>query len=131
MNPGALLTQLSNRGFWVTLADGNIKIRGPVSGITSDEVVALQAAKPDIVRLLTLVDGQPVNGEASRLLAMNEVDPDEVPSCESCERFCDVQTLDDQWRCSPCDPDAGERRRRTERLIRLAESIRYTHGRNG
>jgi len=131
MNHEALLVQLSNRGFRFTLADGNIKMCGPFSGITSDEVVALRNAKPDIVRLLTLLEGQPANGEALRLLAMDEVDPGAVPSCESCGRIRDVQTLDDQWRCSSCDPDSGERQRRTERLIRLAESIRYTQSGNG
>ena len=97
MNHEALLVQLSNRGFRFTLADGNIKMCGTVSGITSDEVVALRNAKPDIARLLTLLEGQPANGEALRLLAMDEVDPGAVPSCESCGRICDVQTLDDQW----------------------------------
>jgi hypothetical protein len=60
---------------------------------------------------------------AARLDELEEVDFDDVPVC-SCGRYCDVQTLDDAWHCSECDPNAEERRKRTQRLFAAAERIR-------
>lgn len=131
MTPETLLAGLSARGVVVALDCGDIKLRGPAAAITDDDVVALRNHKRDVIRLLRLAEGLPIDDEAAALLAMDEVDPDDVPVCKSCGRLCDVQTLDDRWHCSPCDPNAGERRRRTERLLRSAAAIRYTHNRNG
>lgn len=56
--------------------------------------------------------------------AVELVDPDEVPICSSCGQWCDVMTLADVWRCSVCDPEADLRRRRTARVIELANRSR-------
>lgn len=65
-----------------------------------------------------------ISAEASALLdELEEVDFDDVPVC-SCGRYCDVQTLDDAWHCSHCDPNGEERRRRTRRLLATAKRIR-------
>ena len=67
-----------------------------------------------------------IKAEAAAMLdELEEVDFDDVPVC-SCGRYCDVQTLDDCWHCSQCDPDAEERRKRTQRLLATAERIRRT-----
>ncbi|KAA1258619.1 hypothetical protein LF1_11410 [Rubripirellula obstinata] len=69
-----------------------------------------------------------IDAEASALLdELEEVDFDDVPVC-SCGRYCDVQTLDDAWHCSECDPDAEERRKRTQRLLAAANRIRRENG---
>lgn len=66
--------------------------------------------------------------ETSALLdELEEVDFDDVPVC-SCGRYCDVQTLDDAWHCSECDPSAEERRKRTQRLLANAKRIRRENG---
>ncbi|MEM9367536.1 MAG: hypothetical protein AAGD07_16210 [Planctomycetota bacterium] len=65
-----------------------------------------------------------INAEAAAELdSLEEVDFDEVPVC-SCGRYCDVQTLDDAWHCSQCDPNAEERRKRTQRLLASVKRLR-------
>jgi hypothetical protein len=69
-----------------------------------------------------------IDAEASALLdELEEVDFDDVPVC-SCGRYCDVQTLDDAWHCSYCDPNAEERRKQTNRLLVAAKRIRRKNG---
>ena len=126
-----LLAGLSDGGVAVALDGGDIKLLGPAAAITDDDVGILRDHKPDVLRLLRLADGLPVDDDAAALLAMDEVDPTDLPTCPTCGRLCDTQTLDDQWRCSPCDPDASQRRRRTEKFLRNTAAIRYTHTRNG
>jgi hypothetical protein len=58
-------------------------------------------------------------GLARRDAAGDAMDPDLVPICRGCGRWCDVMTLAESWRCSRCDPEAEERRRRTLRVIGL------------
>ena len=64
---------------------------------------------------------------AAMLDQLDEVSFDDVPVC-SCGRYCDVQTLDDAWHCSHCDPNAEERRNRTQRLLAAADRIRRENG---
>jgi ribosomal protein S27AE len=52
------------------------------------------------------------------------VDPDLVPVCPSCRRWCDVMTMAEVWHCSRCDPEADDRRRRTFRVIGLVSRSR-------
>ena len=131
MNPASLLTNFADRGISIVLVRDNIKLSASKGIMTSADANTLGDHKPDVLRLLRLADGLPVDDEAAVLLAMDEVDPSELPTCPTCGRLCDTQTLDDYWRCSPCDPDAGQRRRRTKTLQRTAAAIRYIHNRNG
>lgn len=48
------------------------------------------------------------------------IDPDSVPTCPGCGRWCDVMTAAEAWHCSRCDPGADERRRRTVRVLAFA-----------
>jgi hypothetical protein len=50
--------------------------------------------------------------------------PDEVDACPRCGDRCDTMTLAGSWRCSRCDPDANERRRRSLRVLSLASRSR-------
>jgi ribosomal protein S27AE len=52
------------------------------------------------------------------------VDPDLVPICPSCRRWCDVMTMAEVWCCSKCDPEADDRRRRTFRVLSLVSRSR-------
>mgnify|MGYP001009340854 CR=1 FL=1 len=52
------------------------------------------------------------------------VDPDSVPICPACERWCDVITLAESWHCSRCSRDADDRRRRTLRALSLISRSR-------
>ena len=131
MSAGALLGDLSARGIVVMVNGDSLELDAPAESLTDGDLVVVRQFKPDIVRLLRLAGGLPIDDGAARLLAMDEVDPSDLPTCPSCGRLCDVQTLDDHWRCSPCDPDAGQRRRRTKTLQRTAAAIRYIHNRNG
>lgn len=47
--------------------------------------------------------------------------PEDVPTCPSCGRWCDVETVAGAWRCSRCDPQAEARRRRTLRILARVE----------
>lgn len=131
MTVQALLTGLSARGVFVAVVGDSIELDAPVGTLTDDDVVALRKSKPEIVRLLRLAGGLPIDDDVARLLAMDEVDPADVPTCTSCGQWCDVQTLDDTWHCTPCDPLAEARRHRTERLLRRVAAIRYTRKRSG
>lgn len=126
MTPETLLDDLSDRGVIVTALGDDIKLRGPIAAITDVDVSQLRASKPDVLRLLRLQAGLPADDEADAGLDMVELDPSEVPACASCGRLCDVQSLDDRWHCTPCDPLAEQRRQRTERLLRTSAAIRYT-----
>lgn len=53
----------------------------------------------------------------------DSADEQDVPGCETCGRYCDVQRLDGVWKCSRCDPEAAARRDRTERIVRLQVAI--------
>ena len=65
-----------------------------------------------------------IDADASAMLNnLEEVDFDDVPVC-SCGHYYDVQTLENAWHCSHCDPAAEERRKRTSRLLSQAERIR-------
>jgi hypothetical protein len=60
------------------------------------------------------------------------IDPNDVPTCETCGRLCDTLTVDDAWLCSRCDSVATIGRRKIERLMQQAKSIRcYDGRRNG
>ncbi len=48
---------------------------------------------------------------------IESIDPDLVPICPGCGRWCDVRTLAEAWRCSRCDPEADDRRRLTSKLL--------------
>jgi ribosomal protein S27AE len=52
------------------------------------------------------------------------LDPDLVPICRGCGRWCDVMTLAEAWRCSRCDPEAEDRRRRTWRVMGIVSRSR-------
>lgn len=105
----ALLTGLFAHGVAVTVEGHDIKVRGPSAAITDDDVAALRDSKPGIIRLLRLTEGLPIDDEAARLLAMEEVDPAEVPTCSLCGFLCNCQTLDDEWHCTNCEREPPTR----------------------
>ncbi|WDQ19015.1 hypothetical protein [Rhodopirellula sp. P2] len=131
MTPETLITGLVARGVRVSIDGDDIKLGGRVAAITDDYLGMLRESKPEIMRLLRLAEGLPGDDDAAQLLAMDEVDPANVPTCLSCGQLCDVQTLDDVWHCTSCDPLAEARRQGTEDLLRSAAAIRYTQNRNG
>lgn len=49
------------------------------TGVLTDDVVILRESKRDIIRLLRLWEELPVDGEMAELLAMDEVDPVDIP----------------------------------------------------
>ena len=54
-----------------------------------------------------------------------EMSPEDIPTCSRCNDLCDVQTLDDRWHCSSCDPDeAKQRRETTRRWLATAKRLR-------
>jgi len=131
MNVEDLIADLAKRDIVVTRANESLGVDAPAGVLTDADLTTLQNHKAELLRFFRLSEGLPIDDEAARLLAMEEVDADEVPVCPSCGRFCDVQTGDDAWHCGGCDPLADERRRRTEEWMRRAAVIRYTDSRNG
>lgn len=53
------------------------------------------------------------------------LDPDDVPTCPSCGRWCDTETVVGVWHCSRCDAGADERRRRTRRVLEWTGATRF------
>lgn len=53
------------------------------------------------------------------------LDPDDVPTCPSCGRWCDTETVVGVWHCSRCDASADERRRRTLRVLEWTSAARF------
>jgi hypothetical protein len=47
-----------------------------------------------------------------------------IPLCETCGLCCDIQRLDDAWKCSRCDTEAEERWKRTHRVLNSVQAIR-------
>ncbi|WDQ15725.1 hypothetical protein [Rhodopirellula sp. P2] len=131
MTPDTLLAGFSARGIIVTLVGDDIKLRARDGILTDDDVIVLRDSKSDVLRWLRVAEGLPVDDDAAELLSLDEVDPSEIPTCESCGRLNDVQTGGSKWHCSQCDPSAESRRQLASRLIRSAHSIRYTDKRNG
>ncbi len=127
MTPGSLIISFAERGIRVELAGDYVKLSATKGAVTHDDKSAIRDQKQGVIRILRLVEGLPVNAEANILLSKDEVDPEKIPACESCGGLCDVQTLDDEWHCNLCDPEAGERRLRTERYLRTIAVIRYIH----
>jgi hypothetical protein len=87
----------------------------------ADDPAGLRCGSCHSVAWIVTAEG----GLARRDVAEIElVDPDLVPVCPSCRRWCDVMTLAEVWRCSKCDPEADDRRRRTFRVIGLVSRSR-------
>ena len=131
MTPQTVLTDLWSRGVVIAPADNEISLRAPTGILGDQDVVFIRNHKREILGLLRLLDGLPVDEEASALLAMEELDAEEVPACPDCNRLCNVQTLDDAWCCSKCDPRATDRRQRTQRFMQALKTIRYTQSLRG
>ena len=155
MTTAALLNDLSARGVLLALDGDSLDIDAPVGVLADADIESLRSAKPDIIRLLRLAEGLPVddddsvvemlpqqNGlriaeglpvddEAAIVLAMDEVDAGDVPVCATCGSHCDTESIMGTWRCSACDPGAESRRCNTERWLRAAAAIRYNCKRHG
>lgn len=76
-----------------------------------DAAVAVPEADPGVVAIVE---------------AFEELSPEDVPACDTCGRYCDVETLAGRWCCSRCDPAAEARRLRTERLMARAAAMNKT-----
>lgn len=54
--------------------------------------------------------------------------PEDVPTCPTCGRWCDVETVAGAWRCTRCDSNAEARRRRTQWILERAEMASRRRG---
>ncbi len=124
MTPVEMLLELEDRGVQITLVGDSLSVDAPHGVLSEDDVQQLRDRKTDLVRLLRLAAGLTVDDEAAELLDCDEVDPDMVPVCESCGRYCDVETLDEIWICSRCDSEATTRKQRTLRILSRASQSR-------
>jgi hypothetical protein len=108
------LGDILDRGTLVNIEAGSLLIDAPAGALSEADVERLRIAKPDIIRAVQLFDAIDDSG-------LEEVDPADVPACESCGRTFDVesvtQTTEIAWRCSHCDPSAAMRRRITSRWL--------------
>ncbi|GAA5509525.1 hypothetical protein Rcae01_05024 [Novipirellula caenicola] len=91
-----------------------------MDAIASTHAPIVPGATVDITatdeRTRRLAWGMAADDDAERHLAMDEMDPADVPTCPRCRRVCDTQRMDDDWRCSRCDTEAREIRQRTRRF---------------
>lgn len=108
-------------------------IRCPCGGIDlADDPGGLRCRSCRSMAWVATAEG----GLARRDLAdegIEVVDPDSVPICPGCGRWFDVMTLAEAWRCSRCDPEADDRRRRSLRVVgsvsrSLGRSLRGVRG---
>jgi hypothetical protein len=42
-----------------------------------------------------------------------------IPTCYKCEKLRDTQTVDEQWHCSKCDPNAARRFVKTQQVLSI------------
>ncbi len=129
MSTNALLAELSSLGVVLRIEGERLAFDAPVGALSAELkarigedraglMVALAEPTVPTVIEATVTDRVPLIDVWDESIEL--VDPDSVPTCLSCGRWCDVMTLADCWRCSRCDPEADERRRRTVRLLNLA-----------
>ena len=119
-----LLFELESRGVMLFVDGNNLEFDAPHGTLTDADIDVLRTAKPEILRLHRLSNDEPIDDDAANLLSCVVVEPDDVPMCDRCGRFCDVQTLSGTWDCSNCDPMAAARQQKTLQLLERAESIR-------
>lgn len=127
MTADLLLVNLAARGVSVTADGGSIELDAEAGVLTDDDLRALKDQKRGVLRLLRLAEGSPVDESASRLLAMDQLAPSDLPICATCGRLSDTETMDSAWHCSRCDTSAKYRHEETQRWLRNAETIRNYH----
>lgn len=95
-----------------------------VPAVIAEPIVIAEPTEPTVPAVIeaTVIDRVPLVDVWDESIEL--VDPDSVPTCLSCGRSCDVMTLAGCWKCSRCDPEADERRRRTMRLLSFADRHR-------
>lgn len=131
MNVETLLDDFTARGIFVSVRGDSIHLDAPAKSLTETDLLNVQTIKPEIVRLHRLASGLPADDSKARLLDVEFYDPADLPTCLSCGRLMDIQTLDDKWHCSHCDPNAERRRKHTEKWLGNAYKVRYIHDSNG
>lgn len=95
-----------------------------VPAVIAEPIVIAEPAEPAVPAVIeaTVTDRVPLVDAWDESIEL--VDTDSVPTCLSCGRWCDVITLVGCWRCSLCGPDDDEQRRRTLRVLALADRHR-------
>lgn len=119
-----LLSSLTSQGVTLATFGDSLKVSAPLGSLTDSDIAAMREHKLGILRLLRLAEGLPSDDVAEQLMAMQEVDPRDVPVCPTCDELFDTQVDDQSWICSRCDPTATDRRNRTKELLDHGERIR-------
>lgn len=123
MNVVELLADLESRNVLLTVVGGDLHYDAP-SGVLSDaDIDALKIAKPALLGLHLICEGDPEGMSADDLLGYVIANPSDIPLCDRCGRFCDVQTLAESWHCSNCDPLADARKQRTMHLLESVQRL--------
>jgi len=117
MTPHTLIDELAARGVVVSVVRNSLELEATEGELATADVELVRAFKQDVLRWLKLADGHPIDDDAERLLAMEEMDPADVLACPVCRALCDIQRIDDAWVCSRCAPEAQEIRQRTRRFL--------------
>lgn len=123
ISAAALLDELAARDVVVTLCGESLEIDAPRNSLSDDDIDALQHNKHEIIRELRLANGLAADNKIAKWFECDEVDITSVPVCQRCSRYCDVQLMDDSWRCSNCDPSVETIRRRTSELLQRKSRI--------
>ncbi|GAA4455846.1 hypothetical protein [Novipirellula rosea] len=123
MSAALLLDELAARDVVVTLSGESLEIDAPRNSLSNDDINALQQSKRDIIRKLRVANGLSADDSVAKWFECDEVDIELVPVCKRCSQYCDVQLMDDSWRCSYCDPGVEAIRRRTSELLQRKSRI--------
>lgn len=78
----------------------------------------------DCGRLIWIDDGQSLLKVGWHDHDLGSMAPGDLPPCNDCGQLCDTQTLDGDWHCSRCIPEATHRRAHTAGLLRHARTVR-------
>ena len=102
----AVICELSAMGVWaICPGPGRIKLVCDTGMAPSEAVELAKSHKSALIDVLWPSIDEGLG--SIDFAALDELDSADVPMCDRCTRFCDVQSLDNSWNCSHCDPHFG------------------------
>ncbi len=124
MSPGEIHADYLDRGIAISVVGDSIEILAEPGALSDADIECVKSNKADLVKWLRLLEGLPIDDDAAFALRCSEVDPDCVPICKTCARYCDTESLCGRWLCSRCDKQCEERRKLTSRILRERDLVR-------
>jgi hypothetical protein len=126
-----LMRELAVAGVVLSVEGDRLAFDAPADVVTDNLLGRMRSDRAGLLALLdpgpgTVAETLPKAAPAVVAIveAFEELSPDDVPPCDACGRYCDVETLAGRWCCLRCDPEADARRLRTERLMARSAAMK-------